>query len=376
VTLTVAVVAQSGTALWYLTRATGLVSLVLLSATVVLGLVASTGWTAPQWPRFLSQAVHRNLSLFCLVFIAIHIVTTVADGFVPIGYLDAFVPFLSPYRPLWVGMGALAFDMLLAIGITSGLRSRIRARSWRGVHYLAYLCWPVAVLHALGTGTDARLPLALLIEVLCIAAVVGAVGWRLAAARGMTGARRATAAGATAVVVIGIVVISVAGPLRSGWSLRAGTSAAVLAQIKAKFAGTAASAASPPSAVPGTTAPVVKGAIPAAPFTDNVTGSIRTSQQAATGEAQVFLTMRLQGSDIPLAVTLIGTVVSGGGVSMTSSSVTFGNENGQVTALDGATIGATVQGPRGQLDLEMQLSINQSQGTISGTVSATSGNGR
>ena len=86
--------------------------------------------------------------------------------------------------------------------------------------------------------------------------------------------------------------------------------------------------------------------------------------------------MRLQGSDIPLAVTLIGTVVSGGGVSMTSSSVTFGNENGQVTALDGATIGATVQGPRGQLDLEMQLSINQSQGTISGTVSATSGNGR
>jgi hypothetical protein len=204
---------------------------------------------------------------------------------------------------------------------------------------------------------------ALLIEALCIAAVVGAVGWRLAAAHGVTGARRATAAGATAVALIGIAVISVAGPLRPGWSLRAGTSSAVLAQIKAKFAGAAAPATSAPS----------KGAIPAAPFTDNVTGSIRTSQQNATGEAQVLLTMRLQGSNVPLAVTLIGTVVNGG-VSMTSSSVTFGNENGQVTALQGTTIGATVQGPSGQLDLQMQLSINQSLGTISGTVSATPGN--
>jgi len=114
-----------------LDRATGLISLILLSATVVLGIVASVGWTTERWPRFLSQAVHRNLSLFCIALIAIHIVTTVADGYVPISYLDAFIPFLTPYRPLWIGLGALAFDMLLAVGITSGLRRRIGVRAWR-----------------------------------------------------------------------------------------------------------------------------------------------------------------------------------------------------------------------------------------------------
>ena len=216
-----------GTALWYLTRATGLVSLVLLSGTVILGIISSVGWTAHRWPRFVSQAVHRNLSLFCLALIAIHIVTTVADGFVPIGYLDAFVPFLTPYRPLWIGLGALAFDMLLAVAITSGLRRRIGTRTWRGVHYLAYACWPIAVLHGLGSGTDTRLPIMLFIEVVCIASVVGAVAWRIVAARGMPNVGRLATAGATTVVVIGIGVFALAGPLRPGWSKRAGTSSAL-----------------------------------------------------------------------------------------------------------------------------------------------------
>ncbi len=92
-----------------------LVSLILLSATVVLGTVASVGWTTDRWPRFLSQSVHRNLSLFCLALIGVHIMTTVGDGYVPISLADAVIPFRSPYRPIWVGLGALAFDMLLAV---------------------------------------------------------------------------------------------------------------------------------------------------------------------------------------------------------------------------------------------------------------------
>ena len=181
--VTLAAVAHSGTALWYLTRATGLISLILLSATVVLGIVASVGWTAARWPRFLSQAVHRNLSLFCIALIAIHIVTTVADGYVPISYWTRSYRSSRHIRPLWIGLGALAFDMLLAVGITSGLRRRIGVRAWRGVHYLAYACWPIAVVHGLGSGSDARLPIMMLIEVVCIAAVVSAVAWRLVAAR-------------------------------------------------------------------------------------------------------------------------------------------------------------------------------------------------
>lgn len=110
--------ASNGKALWYMTRATGIVALVLLTATVVIGVVASVGWATDRWPRFLSQSVHRNLSLFCLGFVALHVISTASDGYVPIGFADAFVPFLTPYRPIWVGLGALGFDLLLAVLIT------------------------------------------------------------------------------------------------------------------------------------------------------------------------------------------------------------------------------------------------------------------
>jgi sulfoxide reductase heme-binding subunit YedZ len=374
--LTLAAVAHTGTALWYLTRATGLISLILLSATVVLGIVASVGWTTERWPRFLSQAVHRNLSLFCMALLAIHIVTTVADGYVPISYLDAFIPFLTPYRPLWIGLGALAFDMLLAVGITSGLRRRIGVRAWRGVHYLAYACWPIAVLHGLGSGTDARLPIMVLIEVVCIASVVSAVAWRLVASRRLPSSRRLVAAGGTAALVIGIGAFALAGPLQPGWSRRAGTSAAVLAEINARYAassvGNASGSATSPT-VPSTTAPSSTSIIPTSPFTANVSGTIKTSAPNSAGGVEVLLSMELQGSNTALVVKLIGTPVNGG-VSMTSSSVALGNAQGVVTALDGSTIGATVLGPRGRIELDMQLSIDQSTGSITGTVSGTSRN--
>lgn len=231
---------SSGSALWYLTRATGLVALVLLSATVVLGVVASIGWTRERWPRFLSQVLHRNLSLYCLVVIALHIVTTVADGYVPITYLDAVVPFTSPYRPLWVGMGALAFDLLLAVAVTSALRRRIGYGAWRGVHWLAYACWPVAVLHGLGTGSDSRQVLADLIYVLCIAAVAGSVAWRLVAVPSPSIGWRLLAGVGAAVTVIATVAFAVTGPLRPGWSSRAG--AAVVTSVAHHATATHASA--------------------------------------------------------------------------------------------------------------------------------------
>ncbi len=370
--LALAAAPHSGTALWYLTRASGLISLILLSATVVLGIVASVGWTATQWPRFASQAMHRNLSLFCISLIAIHIVTTVADGFVPITYLDAFVPLISPYRPLWIGMGALAFDMLLAVGITSALRRRIGVRVWRGVHYLAYACWPIAVLHGLGSGSDARLSIMMLTEVFCITSVVGAVAWRLVAARRLPTTRRLTAAGATAALVVGIGVFASVGPLQPGWSRRAGTSPAVLAEINARFAasGTTPNTSPAPTTVPSTTAPP-SGDIPASPFTANVTGTIKTSSQNSTGEVEVLLSMQVEGSNTSLVVKLMGAPVNGG-VAMSSSSVTLGNAQGVVTSLVGSTVGATVRAPSGRVDLNMQLSINQATGSISGTVTGTS----
>ncbi len=233
----VATVGHGSSALWYLTRATGLVSLMLLTATVVLGTVASVGWTTDRWPRFLSQSVHRNLSLFCLALIGVHIVSTVGDGYVPIGVADAVIPFRSSYRPIWVGLGALAFDMLLAVAITSGLRRRIGTAAWRGVHWLAYACWPIAVVHGLGSGTDARLPGALLIFAACIASVTAAAAWRLAVGRARSVTWRLGGVLAGAVVLLTIAVFAAAGPLRPGWSHRAGTSPALLAQLAGSATG-------------------------------------------------------------------------------------------------------------------------------------------
>jgi sulfoxide reductase heme-binding subunit YedZ len=359
----VAAVGHGSTALWYLTRATGLVSLVLLSATVVLGVVASVGWTTERWPRFLSQAVHRNLSLFCLVLVGLHVVTTVADGYVPIGYLDAVIPFQTPYRPLWVGFGALAFDMLLAVAITSGLRRRIGTRAWRNVHWLAYVCWPIALLHGLGSGTDARLSLALIITGLCVASVVGAVGWRLVTGRGTPPQRRIAAAVVGAVTLVGIGVVAISGPLRSGWSHRAGTSPAVLAELNAGFQTSSGTA---------TTAPPPSGGPPSAPFNQSVQGTYQTSTPDQNGQVSVVLTLTPSGgSTSPLVVKLNGTSVNGG-VSMSSSQVTWGSETGKVTTLQGSTIGAKVGGSSGSVDLTMQLNLDQANGTVTGTVTGSS----
>ena len=167
--------AVSTKALWYLTRGSGIVSLVLLTISVVLGVTTAVRWSSPRWPRFIVEGLHKNVSLLSMVFLAVHIVTAIADGFVPIRWIDAVVPFASQYRPFWLGLGALAFDMLIAVVITSLLRVRIGHRTWRAVHWLAYACWPVAVIHGLGTGSDTSQRWMLLIDLAAIAAVAAAV---------------------------------------------------------------------------------------------------------------------------------------------------------------------------------------------------------
>jgi methionine sulfoxide reductase heme-binding subunit len=142
--------------LWYLTRATGAVALLLLTASVVLGILGAVRFGSPRWPRFLTAGLHRNLSLLVLALLAVHILTAVLDSFAPIGLKDAVVPFVSAYRPLWLGLGALAFDLLLALAATSLLRRRLGYRAWRSVHWLAYGSWPLALTHGLGTGSDAK----------------------------------------------------------------------------------------------------------------------------------------------------------------------------------------------------------------------------
>jgi predicted ferric reductase len=181
---------MSSPALWYLSRGTGVVTLVLLSLTVVLGIVGQRRWSTRVLPRFVLDGLHRNVSLLVLTMLALHIATVVIDSFVPVRLVDAVVPFTSAYRPLWVGLGALAFDLLLAIAITSMVRRRLGYKTWKLVHWLAYAAWPVAVIHAIGIGTDRHSRWMLVLLGACALAVLVAVWARLAPAPAQTTASR------------------------------------------------------------------------------------------------------------------------------------------------------------------------------------------
>jgi methionine sulfoxide reductase heme-binding subunit len=219
----VALIVTSSTPLWYTTRATGLVALVLLTAAMAAGLLSSVRFDRRDWPRFVTLGMHRNLSLLALAFTVLHVLTTVLDTFVSIPLQDAFIPFIGTYRPFWLGLGALSFDLMLALILTSLVRTRIGLRSWRLVHWTAYACWPVAVVHGLGTGTDTPVRWVLALTAGCVLLVVVLTLWRLA----LGWPQRPGWVTAGIVLVVLTVVAGGAwlhaGPLAPHWSSRSGT---------------------------------------------------------------------------------------------------------------------------------------------------------
>lgn len=142
---------------WLATRATGEVALVLLTLVTVLGIATTKGWAHERWPESVITLVHRNISLLSVVFLVVHIGTTVLDGYVPISWIDVLVPGRTSYKPLWIGLGTLALDLLIAVIVTSLLRHRIPQRRWKLIHWTAYLLWASAIVHSLGAGTDKTL---------------------------------------------------------------------------------------------------------------------------------------------------------------------------------------------------------------------------
>jgi methionine sulfoxide reductase heme-binding subunit len=174
-------IAITSQATWFVARGSGAVCLILLTISLVLGIPTMLSWGTPRVTRLVVQLLHRNVSLLILVFLVIHVLSSVLDSFVDIRLADAIVPFGASYRPIWLGLGAIAADLLLAVIITSVVRRHLSYRTWKLVHWSAYACWPIAVIHGLGTGSDRRFGWMLAIDAVCTAAVVAAVAWRLAA---------------------------------------------------------------------------------------------------------------------------------------------------------------------------------------------------
>ncbi len=349
--------------LWYLSRGAGTVSLLVLTLSVVLGIVSTLRWAAPRWPRFVTGALHRNVSLLAVVLLGVHIVATVADGFAPIGWLDVVVPFASPYRRLWLGLGAVAFDLVLALVVTSLLRDRLGYRAWRAVHWAAYACWPLAMIHGLGTGSDARLGWAMVTNVGCLVVVVAAVWWRLCVDWTSDTPRRAVAAFASVVVPVGIGGFAVLGPLAPNWAARAGTPKTLLG------GGTATAAPLNPGPAPGALRP---------PFAATLSGTLVSSGPDSAGLLTITIDGVLsQGSEANLRIVLSGPAAAGGGVTLTRGQVTLGPSGdptefrGSVTGLAGNRLSADLADAGGhRLRLVVRLDTT-SGGRVSGRVDAT-----
>ena len=173
----------SNAPLWFTTRSTAVVAFVLLTVGTALGVAATQRAVASRlWPRFATQDLHRNVSLLAVGFIVAHVLTTFLDSFVQVSWWSIIVPGVSSYRRLWVSLGTLAFDVIVVIVATSLLRHRMRARTWRVVHWASYAMWPLALLHFLGAGTDAAHGRwGLWLGITAMVAVVLATGVRLIA---------------------------------------------------------------------------------------------------------------------------------------------------------------------------------------------------
>jgi sulfoxide reductase heme-binding subunit YedZ len=166
--------------LWFANPGTGFVLLVLLTLTVLLGVLATRGDAGRRVPRFLTQGVHRNLSLLATLLLGVHVFTAVADEYVDIRWWQAVWPVGASYQPLWLGLGSLALDLAVVVVLTSLLRHRLSHGAWRLLHLLTYPIWVLALAHGLGIGTDARTGPGLWTCVACAGVVALAIAGRLA----------------------------------------------------------------------------------------------------------------------------------------------------------------------------------------------------
>lgn len=231
-------------AYWYMTRSSGAVALILLTLALVLGVVDVRRWSTEKWPRFVVDSLHRNVSLLALAFLGLHILTAALDSFAPISLINAVIPFTSSYRPFWLGLGALSFDLMLAVIVTSLMRRRMGHSTWRAVHWLSYASWPIALLHGLGTGSDVKSSWMMALSVGCLIAVLAAISVRIAAGWPDRLARRGAALGGAAIFTLGLILWLPSGPLGKEWARRSGTPSSLLGSSSSKQSSSASGSSS------------------------------------------------------------------------------------------------------------------------------------
>lgn len=157
-----------------------------------------------RWPRFALEELHRFAGILVGTFIAIHVVTIAIDSYLRFSVTAILVPFASSYRPLWVALGVVAAELLLALAVTNRLRDRMPYSRWRTIHYANFAVWTAATVHLLGSGTDRSSVWLMTLTALCAGVVV-----TLTAQRARLAPRVALAAGGgAAAVVISLAIVA------------------------------------------------------------------------------------------------------------------------------------------------------------------------
>jgi sulfoxide reductase heme-binding subunit YedZ len=207
--------------LWFLDRSAGEVTLLLLTAVLILGIVRAA---LPAAYPFLVEGAHTNLALLAIVFGGLHLLAAILDPYAHLGPIDAFVPFASAYRGTWLGLGVISGYLYVSAILSSWPVRRLPRSIWVWVHRGMYGGWLLAILHSLGTGSDARNETFLLLNVAAVgSAFVVFIAVRVAEGWSRLPGWWAAVAILAISITLGVGIWAANGPLQPGWARSSGT---------------------------------------------------------------------------------------------------------------------------------------------------------
>lgn len=345
---------------WDTARAGGFAAYALLTLAVAIGLILRSRLSSERWPRVITYELHGYVSLLALVFLSIHVLAVAIDPFTHFGLSELIVPFVSHYRPLWMGLGIVGLYLLLAVWVTTLLRKRIAHQAWRRVHGLAFAVYAAATVHGLGAGSDTRTSWGTAVYVISVLLVVGLLTRRLLVPAGSGSRPRPVLAVAAGVAAVAVGAWAFAGPYATGWGKHVRT---VQIAAATPVASRAVVRAHPPS-------PIVH-----LPFRAQFTGRVLVAPASETGRITVRIDGALAGSTRDhLEILLHGVPLEDGGVLMEQSRVRMGTTTplyqGTVTGLRGSRLTAVVHSARQHVQLGISLRLS-SDGRATGSVRGT-----
>jgi sulfoxide reductase heme-binding subunit YedZ len=165
-------------AFWFVARASGFTAYLLITASMVAGLVVKSRPFGAKLKAASALDVHRFVTTLALAAVAVHGLALVADASVHITFGDLVIPFAAPYKPLWTGMGVIAADLALVVAVSFPLKKRIGGRNWRRLHWATYSIFVFSTVHGLAAGTDSGQPWAMNVYLGAVGAVAFATAWR------------------------------------------------------------------------------------------------------------------------------------------------------------------------------------------------------